>query len=50
MSSTSTHDHYVATFPSSLRSPGVPIYAHIKELMIIAKRKITQEDRHKQEG
>jgi len=39
VSSASMHDHYAATFTSSLRSPGVPIYVHTKELMIIAKRK-----------
>jgi len=37
-------------FPSSLRSPGVPISAHTKELVIITKRKTTQEDKHKQRG
>jgi len=39
VSSTSTHDHYAAAFPSSLRSSRVPISAHTKELVIIAKRK-----------
>jgi len=39
MSSMSTHDHYVAAFPSSLRSSGVPISTHTKKLVIFSKRK-----------
>jgi len=39
----------IAAFPSSLQSPGVPISAYTKKLVIIAKKKTTQEDRHKQE-
>jgi len=41
VSSTSTHDHYAAALtPSSLlRSPGVFISTHTRELVIIAKRK-----------
>jgi len=50
MSSTTTHDHYAASFPSSLWSSGLPISAYTKDLVIIAKRKTTQEDKHKQRG
>jgi len=39
VSSTPTHDHYAAAFPSSLRSPRVPIFSYTNELVIIAKRK-----------
>jgi len=39
VSSTSTHDHYAVAFPSSLRSPRVPISAQSKELVIIVKGK-----------
>jgi len=39
MSPTSTHDHQVATSPLSLQPPGVPISAHTKELVIIAKKR-----------
>jgi len=48
VSPTSSHDYYVAAFPSSLRLPRVPISAHTKKLVIIVKRKTTQEDKHKQ--
>jgi len=50
MSPTSTHDHQAAAFPLSVRSPRVPISAHTKELVIIAKTKTTQVYKHKQEG
>jgi len=46
--STSTHDHYAATSPLSLRSPGGFISAHINKLMIITKRKNHTQDKHKQ--
>jgi len=39
MSSTSIYNYQAATSLLSLRSPGVPIFAYTKKLVIIAKRK-----------